>query len=53
VLQYSVQRCFFEVARVQSEESESCGIQFVAGEFEILDLQLAFSATHSAGLGKN
>jgi hypothetical protein len=37
MLWYSVQHCFSEVAGVQSEKSESWGIEFVAGEFEILD----------------
>jgi hypothetical protein len=53
VLRYFVQRCVSEVAGVQSEESESWGVEFVTGEIEILDLQLAFSTAHSANLGGN
>jgi hypothetical protein len=33
---------------VQSEEIRSWGAEFVAEEFEILDLQLALLAVHSA-----
>jgi hypothetical protein len=53
VLWYSVQRCFSEVAGVQSEETRSCCAESAATESEILDLQLAFSAAHSADLGGN
>jgi hypothetical protein len=37
MLRYSVQHCFFVVVMVQSEKSGSWGIEFAAGEFEILD----------------
>jgi hypothetical protein len=40
--------CSFVVAAVQSEEIESWGAESVAEEFEILDLQLALLAIHSA-----
>jgi hypothetical protein len=36
------------VAAVQIEEIESWGAESVAEEFEILDLQLALMAVHSA-----
>jgi hypothetical protein len=36
------------VAAVQSEEIGSWSAEFVAEEFEILDLQLALLAVHSA-----
>jgi hypothetical protein len=36
------------VAAVQSEEIRSWGAESVAEEFEILDLQLALLAVHSA-----
>jgi hypothetical protein len=53
VLWYSVQRCFSEVTGVQSEETGSCCAESVIVESKILDLQLAFSAAHSADLGGN
>jgi hypothetical protein len=37
VLWYSIQHCFPEVVMVKSEKSGSWGVEFVAGEFEILD----------------
>jgi hypothetical protein len=46
--QNSVHCCYFEVAAVQSEEIGSWGAEFVAEEFEILDLQLALWIVHSA-----
>jgi hypothetical protein len=46
--QYFVHYCSSTVAAVQSEEIGSWGAEFVAEEFEILDLQLALLAVHSA-----
>jgi hypothetical protein len=37
MLRYSIQYCFSVVVMVQSEKSGSWGIEFVAGEFEVLD----------------
>jgi hypothetical protein len=44
---------FFVVAAVQSERSESWGVESFAGEFEILDPYLAFWAVRSADLSGN
>jgi hypothetical protein len=38
---------------VQSEEIGSCCAESAVAESEILDLQFAFSAAHSADLGGN
>jgi hypothetical protein len=38
---------------VQGEETGSCCTESTVAEFEILDLQFAFSAAHSADLGGN
>jgi hypothetical protein len=46
--QYFVHYCFSTVAAVQSEEIASWGAESVAEEIEILDLQLALLAVHSA-----
>jgi hypothetical protein len=46
--QYFVHYCSSTVVVVQSEEIESWGAESVAEEFEILDLQLALLAVHSA-----
>jgi hypothetical protein len=43
----------FVVVVVQSEETENWGVESTVAESEILDLQLAFSAAHSADLGGN
>jgi hypothetical protein len=43
-----VHYCFSEVAAVQSEEIGNWGAESVAEKFEILDLQLALLAVHSA-----
>jgi hypothetical protein len=53
VLRYSVQCCFSEMVTVQSEETGSCCAESAIAESEILDLQLEFSAAHSANLGGN
>jgi hypothetical protein len=45
--------CSFAVVVVQSEEIENWGVESTDAESEILDLQLAFSAAHSADLGGN
>jgi hypothetical protein len=46
--QYFVHYCSSAVAVVQSKEIGSWGAESVAEEFEILDLQLALLAVHSA-----
>ena len=46
--QNSVYCCSFEVVAVQSEEIGSWGAESITEEFEILDLQLALLAVHSA-----
>jgi hypothetical protein len=43
----------FVVVVVQSEETKNWGVESTVAESEILDLQLAFSAAHSADLGGN
>jgi hypothetical protein len=48
-----VHYCSFVVVVVQSEETKNWGVESAIAEYEILDLQLAFSAAHSADLGKN
>jgi hypothetical protein len=45
---YFVHYCSSVVAVVQSEEIGSWGTESIAEEFEILDLQLALLAVHSA-----
>jgi hypothetical protein len=46
--QNSIHCCSFEVAAVQSEEIGSWGAESVVKEFEILGMQLALWAVHSA-----
>jgi hypothetical protein len=46
--QYFVHYCSSAVVVVQSEEIGSWGAESIAEEFEILDLQLALLAVHSA-----
>jgi hypothetical protein len=41
------------VVVLQSEETENWGIESDVAESEIMDLQPAFSAAHSADLGRN
>jgi hypothetical protein len=48
-----VHYCSFAVVVVQSEETKNWGIESAIAKFEILDLQLAFLAAHSADLGGN
>jgi hypothetical protein len=53
MLWYSIQHCFSVVVMVQSEKSGSWGIEFVTGEFEILDPLFALGAVQYADLSRD